>query len=32
MLPDMLNRNQEFECEAYIHTHIMQQTLKVMRK
>lgn len=30
-LPDFLNRDREFECEAYLHTHIMQQCLKVLR-
>lgn len=32
MLPDILNRNKEFECEAYLHTHIMEQALKIMRQ
>lgn len=32
MLPDILNRDREFECEAYTHTHIMEQCLKIMRE
>lgn len=31
MLPEILNRDREFECEAYLHTHIMQQCLKSIR-
>ena len=31
MLPDLLDRNREFECEAYLHTHIMSQCLKQIR-
>jgi len=31
MLPDILNRDREYECEAYLHTHIMQQCLKALR-
>lgn len=31
MLPDILDRNREFECEAYLHTHIMSQCLKQIR-
>lgn len=30
-LPDVLNRNTEIECEAYLHTHIMRQALKKLR-
>lgn len=30
-LPDCLDRNREYECEAYLHTHIMQQCLTVLR-
>ena len=30
-LPDCLDRNREFECEAYLHTHIMNQCLKILR-
>jgi hypothetical protein len=32
MLPDMLDRNLEHEAEAYLHTHLMQQALKELRK
>lgn len=32
VLPDILNRDREFECEAYLHTHIMEQCLKQIRK
>ena len=31
MLPDILDRNKELEAEAYLHTHIMMQCLKVLR-
>lgn len=31
MLPDLLDRDREFECEAYLHTHIMGQCLKQIR-
>ena len=31
LLPDILNRDREYECEAYLHTHIMQQCLKSLR-
>lgn len=31
MLKDFLDRDREFECEAYLHTHIMQQCLKTLR-
>lgn len=31
VLPDILNRDREFECEAYLHTHIMMQCLKQIR-
>lgn len=30
-LPAMLDRNREWESEAYLHTHIMQQCLKAIR-
>lgn len=30
-LPDVLNRNKEYEAECYLHTHLMQQCLKAMR-
>jgi len=30
-LPDCLDRNREYECEAYLHTRIMEQCLKVLR-
>ncbi len=30
-LPDILDRNQEHECEAYLHTHLMTQALSVLR-
>jgi len=30
-LPDCLDRNREYECEAYLHTHLMQQCLKILR-
>lgn len=31
MLPDILDRNREIEAEAYLHTHLMKQCLKVLR-
>lgn len=31
MLPDILDRNREYECEAYLHTHIMRQCLECLR-
>lgn len=31
LLPAILNRDREYECEAYLHTHIMQQCLKSLR-
>lgn len=30
-LPDVLRRDKENEAEAYLHTHIMQQCLKILR-
>ena len=30
-LPDVLDRTKEIEAEAYFHTHIMQQCLKILR-
>lgn len=30
-LIDILDRDQETECEAYLHTHIMQQILSALR-
>lgn len=30
-LPDILDRNREIEAEAYVHTHIMMQALKILR-
>lgn len=30
-LRDILDRDQETECEAYLHTHIMQQILSALR-
>jgi len=30
-LPLVLKRDNEYECEAYLHTHIMRQCLKLMR-
>lgn len=30
-LPDFLNRDREYEAEAYLHTHIMKQCLTVLR-
>jgi hypothetical protein len=29
-LPDILDRNREWESEAYLHTHLMQQCLEVL--
>lgn len=31
MLKDFLDRDREFECEAYLHTHIMKQCLQHLR-
>lgn len=31
LLPDFLDRNREFESEAYLHTHLMEQCLKAIR-
>lgn len=31
MMKDFLNPDNEFECVAYTHTHIMQQCLKILR-
>jgi hypothetical protein len=31
VLPDYLDRDKEMECEAYLHTHLMSQCLKVFR-
>lgn len=31
ILPEFLNRMEEFEAEAYLHTHIMQQALTKLR-
>jgi hypothetical protein len=31
-LPDILDRNKEYEAEAYLHTHLMSQCLRIMRK
>lgn len=30
-LPDLMDRNREYECEAYLHTHIMRQALNKIR-
>lgn len=30
-LPDILNRDREYEAEAYTHTHLMGQCLKILR-
>ncbi len=30
-LPDILNRDREVEAEAYLHTYLMKQCLKVLR-
>lgn len=30
-LKDVLDRDREFECEAYLHTHLMSQCLKALR-
>jgi hypothetical protein len=32
MLPELLDRNREYECEAYLHSHLMTQALKHLRK
>lgn len=31
LLPDMLDRDREYECEAYLHTHLMEQALNKLR-
>ena len=31
-LPDVLDRNREIEAEAYLHSHLMSQCLKVLRE
>lgn len=31
LLPDILNRDKETEAEAYLHTHLMEQCLKILR-
>ena len=31
-LKDILNRDEEFEAEAYLHTHLMQQCLDIINK
>lgn len=31
LLPDLLDRDREYECEAYLHTHLMEQALKALR-
>lgn len=31
-LPDVLDRNKEIEAEAYLHTHLMSQCLKLLRE
>lgn len=31
MLPIILNRDNEFEAEAYLHSHLMSQCLKLLR-
>lgn len=31
-LPDVLNRDQEIEAEAYLHSHLMRQCLKELRE
>ena len=31
-LPTVSQREQEHECEAYLHTHLMQQALNALRK
>lgn len=30
-LPNILDRNREFEAEAYLHTHLMKQCLSALR-
>lgn len=32
VLVDILDRNKEQEAEAYLHTHLMEQCIKVLRK
>ena len=31
LLPDMLDRDREYESEAYLHSHLMTQALKYLR-
>lgn len=31
MLPEILDRDREYECEAYLHTYIMEQALAKLR-
>lgn len=31
LLPRILDRDREYECEAYLHTYIMQQCLAILR-
>lgn len=31
-LPDLMDRNKEIEAEAYLHTHLMRQCLKLLRE
>lgn len=31
LLPDVLDRNKEIEAEAYLHTHLMSNILKILR-
>lgn len=31
ILPRILDRNKEIEAEAYLHSHLMQQALKILR-
>lgn len=31
VLPRFLNRDREYECEAYLHSHIMKQCLNALR-
>lgn len=32
LLPELLDRDREFECEAYLHTHLMMQCLECIRR
>jgi len=32
ILPEILDRNREYESEAYLHSHLMTQALKLLRK